>query len=1102
MSFEITTQTPMQLDNEASFGVAVSMVNTVLADISLYNDPSSWKKVDWDNLTQLVEQAQSDDPHVLSPGQLMSSEDREEYDRIKQLLEDETTPGEPEPEPEPPKKPATVPVPPTKPPTPEPAAPPIPEAELIDSLIAQVEQLKKPGWDNFYYATRRALLDYQAGRESISVRWLKNLSNDTVGFSNYLNALSRDEIQILNNMADAVWEGNKELDPAAPLEAREISEVQSDLARYSNQEALYVVCQRINKARDVLDALQKNEAPNAGDLQWLLSFKSDVEEQAKGSSGNLLYDLFDTEDSPETMKVFYIGLLEEASQIVKNIKAASPDLPPPPPLPRTHSTELTRSSMSAEQVSQEVFERAGKRSLEEIRALIADVGTICEEERAHGRGKLRKTVPEIHEKELFRDGKIVYIPETETDGNIIWASDLHGDMASFRRIIEKEDFIRKVANGSDDVLVVLGDWIDRGVTDIELNEALLALKKLYPDNVVLIAADHETINTRIRPHQFPREVVEHYYKSNVKGFPDYREKADAAFKAIKKPSGLPESDQLFMEFFDDLLSGKNSINDLWDRVTSKYRDNNMANRVFYALEDAYGDFFSSFDEIEELFNDRYFKQLPKMVVTANGTVGVHGGPTMGNVNLEHLRDHPDLFDLEATWGDVMPNQQKFDELYKQKVVLRKSLKAYLSSQQTGRFEYVYYDPSQGVEVTKDYSEQYIDKVLKKLEDVFEGFAVDPLRMNGNLMEAVQSDMMYVYNEQGLRVFLDGIGAQRMIRGHQTSTQIEGGKVNPFPDLYSIHSSGLGSLESGYGIGSAPDGKAREPNPQYMVTRGKGAVGLNTSAKDVWKEPGRTGSATPVVPGVAPVTQPRLTSPDAPRKTISTKEYTLNPRQSWREQLDGLRQVADSVDRVTMTVTPELAKGFVPQLITEAMNTDTVKKYVSDIVPDLDKMQITIQDNELTIAGPSTISPNWDTIIELLEEQSRVGGFRVKTKNFPIIVAFKGARVANAHINIDIVATLRRNSSGQVVVADFTYNGQNRVADLFKPLLDGYVQRELGGEDGKGPQSIPDLVNGTDIEAGLLAALKAGGIPVDVARISIADRKMGIDLRNNTPNTNK
>jgi len=167
----------------------------------------------------------------------------------------------------------------------------------------------------------------------MSIQWLKNLSRDTVCLSNYFNALKPDEVQVLQNMADAVWDGKKELDPDAPLEAREIDVVQSDLAIFAYQEPFYNIGKRLSMAAQVLQALQENKGPNAEDLKWLLNFRSDIEEAEKSTAGRPLYDQFKPEYSPETMKVFYIGLLEEASQIVKNIKAVKPDLvaPTPPP---------------------------------------------------------------------------------------------------------------------------------------------------------------------------------------------------------------------------------------------------------------------------------------------------------------------------------------------------------------------------------------------------------------------------------------------------------------------------------------------------------------------------------------------------------------------------------------------------------------------------------------------------------------------------------------------------------------------------------------------------------------------------------------------------
>ncbi|HXS14817.1 MAG TPA: hypothetical protein VN711_01710, partial [Candidatus Saccharimonadales bacterium] len=102
---------------------------------------------------------------------------------------------------------------------------------------------------------------------------------------------------------------------------------------------------------------------------------------------------------------------------------------------------------------QEIFEKAGKRSLEEAQTLFTEMTKVLEEEQKVGQGKFRETIAEtkaaleadpkakevLKRSGIVRDGATVYVPD---DGGImIDFGDVHGDFDVVKRIIETEQFI-------------------------------------------------------------------------------------------------------------------------------------------------------------------------------------------------------------------------------------------------------------------------------------------------------------------------------------------------------------------------------------------------------------------------------------------------------------------------------------------------------------------------------------------------------------------------------------------------------------------------------------------------------------------------------------
>lgn len=98
---------------------------------------------------------------------------------------------------------------------------------------------------------------------------------------------------------------------------------------------------------------------------------------------------------------------------------------------------------------------------------------------------------------LFMSGKLA---EIDLNGikDIIVVGDLHGDYESFTKI--------KDIYNPDDVLIFLGDYIDRGPQGVEIIEGVIDLIENY-ENVVALKGNHEDYSSKGAPRSGPNTFV-------------------------------------------------------------------------------------------------------------------------------------------------------------------------------------------------------------------------------------------------------------------------------------------------------------------------------------------------------------------------------------------------------------------------------------------------------------------------------------------------------------------------------------------------------------------------------------------------------------------
>jgi protein phosphatase len=101
---------------------------------------------------------------------------------------------------------------------------------------------------------------------------------------------------------------------------------------------------------------------------------------------------------------------------------------------------------------------------------------------------------------IFKDYIYFNVPE-----NLVVIGDIHGDFFTLKKIMEKIDFISYLKNPSN-LIIFLGDYIDRGKYSIEVLLFLCKLKSEFPNNVFMLRGNHEAYR------YFPFSSYDLYHK--------------------------------------------------------------------------------------------------------------------------------------------------------------------------------------------------------------------------------------------------------------------------------------------------------------------------------------------------------------------------------------------------------------------------------------------------------------------------------------------------------------------------------------------------------------------------------------------------------------
>ncbi|MBA3749748.1 MAG: serine/threonine protein phosphatase [Nitrosopumilus sp.] len=99
--------------------------------------------------------------------------------------------------------------------------------------------------------------------------------------------------------------------------------------------------------------------------------------------------------------------------------------------------------------------------------------------------------------------------------NLVVVGDLHGDFLTLEKIMEKIDFLSFLKNESN-LLIFLGDYIDRGEYSLEVLLSICKLKNSYPNNVFMLRGNHESYaHFPFSSYAFYTELLNKFEKSPV-----------------------------------------------------------------------------------------------------------------------------------------------------------------------------------------------------------------------------------------------------------------------------------------------------------------------------------------------------------------------------------------------------------------------------------------------------------------------------------------------------------------------------------------------------------------------------------------------------------
>jgi hypothetical protein len=122
-------------------------------------------------------------------------------------------------------------------------------------------------------------------------------------------------------------------------------------------------------------------------------------------------------------------------------------------------------------------------TLQQCRQLVEKITSIHKDQKFHG---------------FFSDVGMIsgdYL-NFQIPDNLVVVGDLHGDFTSLKKIMYKINYYEYLKSESN-ILIFLGDYIDRGKYSLEVLLFLCSIKSMFPTNIFMLRGNHEAY------HRFP-----------------------------------------------------------------------------------------------------------------------------------------------------------------------------------------------------------------------------------------------------------------------------------------------------------------------------------------------------------------------------------------------------------------------------------------------------------------------------------------------------------------------------------------------------------------------------------------------------------------------
>jgi protein phosphatase len=160
-------------------------------------------------------------------------------------------------------------------------------------------------------------------------------------------------------------------------------------------------------------------------------------------------------------------------------------------------------------------------------------------------------VTRVLEKEDGRVGNLRVqgrLVEIEPRGEALVVGDLHGDIESLIEILQQSNVLERMDKSSESILVFLGDYGDRGACPAETYYAVLKLKLLHPQQVILMRGNHEGPEDLMpSPHDLPSQFKARFGEKWTEAYTETRGLFEHLYTALLVPKrylmvhgGLPK----------------------------------------------------------------------------------------------------------------------------------------------------------------------------------------------------------------------------------------------------------------------------------------------------------------------------------------------------------------------------------------------------------------------------------------------------------------------------------------------------------------------------------------------------------------------------------